>query len=420
MADKNLGLDGLNDVIIYKYEALRNNKMNKQRIKELINFYDDTLFKNVIPFWEQYSIDREYGGYLHYLDTKGNVIGSDKAIWLQGRECWLFSKLYSSVSPEPRWLEYAKIGYDFIKRYGFDSSGKMYFSVTREGMPLRMRRYYFSEAFFIIACAEYSRASGDRQAMSTAKRLFAKTCEYYFNPDPNILPPKMDPYTRPMIGHAVPMILISTAQILRECNDYTAEYDELIEQLIDTIFSKFVKDEYRALLETVTPEGNIIDTPEGRTINPGHAIETSWFLMNEGIYRNNFSIIEKACDILSWSFDWGWDEKYSGLFSFVDLFHLPPEKMEWDMKYWWPHNELIYASLLAYHLTGKEKFENMFDIAHNYAFSKFADNENGEWFGYLHRDGSVALKVKGTMYKGAFHLPRQLLYTKQLLEKMEY
>jgi N-acylglucosamine 2-epimerase len=194
--------------------------------------------------------------------------------------------------------------------------------------------------------------------MSTAKKLFDKICEYYFNPNSNVLPPKVAPQTRPMIGHAVPMILISTAQILRQCNDCTTEYDELIEELITTIFSKFVKDDYKVLLETVTPEGDIIDTPEGRIINPGHAIETSWFLMHEGIYRNNYDIIKKACDILSWSFERGWDEKYSGLFSFVDLFHLPPEKVEWDMKYWWPHNELIYASLLAYHLTGKVKWKN--------------------------------------------------------------
>ena len=338
--------------------------MNRERISELKTIYKNELLNNVMPFWEKYSIDQEYGGYIHYLGTKGNVIGDDKAIWLQGRECWIFARLYNYVEQKEKWLRYAKIGYDFLRKYAFDDKGKMYFSVTRDGKPLRMRRYYFSETFMIIACAEYAKASGDEEAMDFAKELFKKTCGYYFKPDSNLLPSKVDPKTRPMIGHSVPMILIATAQVLRECNDYTEEYDNLINDLAEIIISKFVKPDLKALVETVSPDGSIIDTPEGRLLNPGHAIESSWFLLTEAIYKNNDKLKKTALDILSWSFDVGWDKKYGGLLTFVDLKGLPPEKMEWDMKYWWPHNELLYASLLAYHATGDKKFEDMFEVAH--------------------------------------------------------
>ena len=392
--------------------------MNQERIAELKSIYKNELLNHVIPFWEKDSIDQKYGGYLHYLGTKGDVIGEDKAIWLQGRECWVFARLYNEVEKRSEWLEYSKSGYDFLRKHGFDDRGKMYFSVTRDGKPLRMRRYYFSETFMIIACAEYAKASGDEEAMALAKDLFEKTCGYYFDPDTNLLPSKVDPDTRPMIGHSVPMILIATAQVLRECNDYTDEYDRLIDQLAEIIITKFVKPEHKALVETVSPDGSIIDTPEGRLLNPGHAIESSWFLLTEAIYKNNEELKKTALDILSWSFDTGWDKEYGGLLTFVDLKGLPPEKMEWDMKYWWPHNELLYASLLAYHVTGDKKFEDMFETAHAYSFEKFSDHDNGEWYGYLHRDGTVAMEVKGTMYKGAFHVPRQLLYTWKLLEKM--
>ncbi len=392
--------------------------MNKERISELKTIYKNELLNHVMPFWEKYSIDHKYGGYIHYLGAKGDVIGDDKAIWVQGRECWIFARLYNEVEKRSEWLEYSKSGYDFIRKYGFDDRGKMYFSVTRDGKPLRMRRYYFSETFMIIACAEYAKASGDEEAMALAKDLFEKTCGYYFNPDTTLLPSKVDSNTRPMTGHSVPMILIATAQVLRECNDYTDEYDELIDQFAEIIITKFVKPEYKALVETVSPDGNIINTPEGRLLNPGHAIESSWFLLTEAIYKNNDKLKKTALDILTWSFNIGWDKEYGGLLTFVDLKGLPPEKMEWDMKYWWPHNELLYASLLAYHVTGDKKFEDMFETAHAYSFEKFSDHENGEWYGYLHRDGTVAMDVKGTMYKGAFHVPRQLLYTWKLLEKM--
>jgi N-acylglucosamine 2-epimerase len=393
--------------------------MKKERIRELGELYRRELLENVMPFWEKYSIDMEYGGYLHYLGTKGDVVGYDKMIWLEARECWIFARLYNTVEKRPEWLEYSRSGYEFLQKFGFDDRGKMYFSVTRDGKPLRMRRYYFSETFMVIACAEYSRASGDEKAMKTAVDLFERICSYYYNPDPSLLPPKINTKTRPMIGHSIPMILIATAQVLRECRNNTNEYDDLIYELKDTILNKFVKYEHKALIETVSPDGSIIDTPEGRILNPGHAIETSWFLMEEGKYRNDDNLIKKACQILEWSFERGWDTKYGGLFSFVDLKGYPPEKVEWDMKYWWPHNELIYASLLAHSLTGDNKYEMMFEKAHKYAFDKFSDPGNGEWYGYLHRDGSVAMEVKGTMYKGAFHVPRQLLYTWQLLLSMD-
>jgi N-acylglucosamine 2-epimerase len=310
------------------------------------------------------------------------------------------------------------MGYDFLRKYGFDERGKMYFTVTQDGRPLRIRRYYFSETFAIIAAAEYSKASGDEEALEFAQELFDTVCGYYYQPDASLVPPKVDPQTRPSTGHAVPMIMIATAQVLRECGADREKYDKAIEEFIDIILTKFVKPEHKALLETVAPDGSIIDTPDGREINPGHAIETSWFMMHEAMYRNDSGLLNKACEILEWSFERGWDEEYGGLLSFVDLKGLPPAKMEWDMKYWWPHNELLYASLLAYHLTGERKYEDMFEKAQEYTFSTFPDREYGGWYGYMHRDGSVAMKVKGTMFKAAFHVPRQLLYTWQLLGKM--
>lgn len=393
--------------------------MDKSRIKELKEIYEKELFENVLPFWEKYSIDEEFGGYIHYLGTKGDVLCDDKNLWVQGRQCWLYSRLYNTVRKDEKWLKLAKLGYDFFRAYGFDDRGKMYFTVTRDGKPLRMRRYYFSETFTIIAAAEYSKASGDKDAMTFAEQLFDRVCEYYYNPDPELTPAKCDPETRPMTGHAVPMIMIATAQVVRECGGDKEKYDKAIAKFIDIIFDKFVKPEYKALLEGVAPDGSIIDTPDGREINPGHAIESAWFMMHEGMYNKDDELIRKACEIVEWSFDLGWDEEFGGLLSFVDLKGLPPAKMEWDMKYWWPHNELLYASLLAYYLTGEEKYEQMFEKTQEYTFDKFPDHESGEWYGYLHRDGSVAMEVKGTLFKGAFHIPRQLLYTWQLLQRME-
>ena len=42
--------------------------MDKKRKKELLELYKDNLFNDIIPFWTKYSVDRQCGGYHHYLD----------------------------------------------------------------------------------------------------------------------------------------------------------------------------------------------------------------------------------------------------------------------------------------------------------------------------------------------------------------
>ena len=140
-------------------------------------------------------------------------------------------------------------------------------------------------------------------------------------------------------------------------------------------------------------------------MNPGHAIETAWFIMAEAKRRNDKALLARALEILDWSLVLGWDEKYGGILYFVDIEGRQPVQYEWDMKLFWPHNEAIYATLLAYSLTGEQKYEAWFEKILKWAMSRFPDKKYGEWIGYLHRDGSVSHDLKGNMWKGAFHVP---------------
>ena len=83
------------------------------------------------------------------------------------------------------------------------------------------------------------------------------------------------------------------------------------------------------------------------------------------------------------------------------------------------HNEALYATLLAYYLTGEDEWLEWFKKVHDWSFTHFPDTRHGEWFGYLRRDGTVSSRVKGNMWKGPFHLPRALLNCWQLLERMK-
>ena len=59
--------------------------------KNIEKLYKDELLLNVIPFWLEKSQDLDYGGYFTCLDRRGEVFDTDKFIWLQGRQVWMFS-----------------------------------------------------------------------------------------------------------------------------------------------------------------------------------------------------------------------------------------------------------------------------------------------------------------------------------------
>ena len=290
----------------------------------------------------------------------------------------------------------------------------MFFHVTRDGKPIRKRRYYFSETFATIANAAYAKASGDEEAANNARKIFTKCIEYATTP--GILPPKFSG-KRPSMGIGVPMIMTNTAQQLRELIG-DERCDEWISKWINEIETYFVKDDIRCVMEQVAPDGSIIDHIDERTLNPGHAIEGAWFILHEAKHRNNDPhLIALACKMLDYMWERGWDKEHGGILYFRDVYNKPVQEYWQDMKFWWPHNEVIIATLLAYTMTGNEKYAQWHKLVHDYAYSHFHDKENGEWFGYLHRDGSIAQTAKGNLFKGPFHLPRQEWYCMQLLDE---
>jgi len=390
--------------------------MEKQTLEKLLATYRDGLLEDTIPFWMSHSIDHEDGGFLFCLDRDGSVICTDKPVWLHGRFVWTLSTLYADVESRPEWLDAAKHGVSFLEKHCFDKDCRMFFLVDKQGRPLRKRRYLFSECFATIAFAAYSRATGDKTYAQKAVDLYRLIIKYHTTP--GLLEPKWTD-VRPTKGLVMPMILTATAQELRLASDDPI-CDEWISKSIDEIERDFMKPELASVLEVVGPNGEFIDSFEGRTVNPGHAIEAAWFLLHEAKHRNNDPRITRlGLTILDWMWELGWDKEYGGLLYFTDVKGLPCTEYWHDMKFWWPHNEAIVATLMAYQMTGGSKYAKMHQMVHDWAYARFPDKEYGEWFGYLHRDGTLSTQLKGNVWKGPFHLPRMQLFCWRILEEMK-
>ena len=388
-------------------------------LHRLRNLYKNGLLLDTLPFWLEHAIDKEYGGYIFNLDREGKVLDYNKGIWQHGRFIWLLSTMYQQIEQRSEWLESAEHGLKFLQRYGFDADGRMFFQITRDGRPLRKRRYIFSECFAVMALAAYAKATGDAGLVQKAVDLFKLIIKYHTE---GLLPPKINPETRPVQGLAMPMCLISVAQVLSTVTDDPI-CSEWIDRSIATIERCFMKPDLQAVLEMVGPNGEFIDSFDGRLVTPGHSIEAAWFILWEAKRRGQGSeayerLIRLGLTILDWSWQLGWDTKYGGILYYCDAKGLPCTEYWHDMKFWWPHNETIIATLLAYLLTNDQKYAGWHRLVHEWSYSHFPDPEYGEWFGYLHRDGSLSTTLKGNLWKGPFHLPRMQLICWQITDEL--
>jgi N-acylglucosamine 2-epimerase len=395
--------------------------LTPSRLAELHNGYSSDLLESTIPFWLAHGLDREHGGLLTGLAEDGAVIDTDKAVWLQGRAAWTFATLYNTVQKRPEWLAASKHCLDFIRAHCRGPGGKLYFTVTRDGRPLRMRRYVYSECFAAIGSAAYAKATGDARAADEALKYFETYLHHSFAP--GVMPPKTDPGTRPMKGVAPHMIAIVTAQEIRGLlGDIVvkgASCTQWIDRSLADIERDFFKPDLGALMEIVGPDGAILDTFDGRTLNPGHALECSWFILHEAKHRKRDPrLLRLGLAILDCMWSRGWDQEFGGLLYFTDVHGKPVQEYWAEMKFWWPHNEAEIATLLAYQLTADAKFAKWHTLVHDWSHRVFADPVNGEWFGYAHRDGRISTRLKGNTWKGPFHLPRMEWYCERLTAEL--
>lgn len=376
--------------------------------------YRDELMNNVLPFWLERSQDREFGGYFTCLDREGNVFDTDKFIWLQAREVWMFSMLCNKVEKREEWLNCAIQGGEFLKKFGHDGQYNWYFSLSREGSPLVQPYNIFSYTFATMAFAQLSKATGNEEYAAIAKRSFDIILEKEKNPKG--IWEKSYPGTRSLKGFSLPMILCNLALEIEHLLT-KEQLDETIERCLNEVLNVFYKEEHGLILENVCMDGSFSDTFEGRLLNPGHSLEAMWFIMDLGQKLGRKDIIDKALKIALNTIDYGWDKEHGGIFYFMDLHGHPTQQLEWDQKLWWIHIETLITMIKGYQLTGSKEALDWFKRVDEYTWSHFKDNEHPEWFGYLNRRGEVLLNLKGGKWKGCFHVPRGLYQCWQILEK---
>lgn len=375
--------------------------------------YRRNLLESVVPFWLRHSLDREYGGTFSCLDRDGSRYDTRKYVWLLGRSAWMFARLYTTLERRQEWLDAAELGVSFMRRHARDPQGRVYFSLTREGRPAAFQRKPYAAVFYQMGLFEYARAAGDQGCMQEAAEVFWQIIDWVR--DPALL-------GRPSFADDVPAssladllcVGLMALELAEESGD--PRYDAVLRDSIAGV-ARHYDPQRRLFRERVARDGrDLSDTPEGRLFNPGHSIETAWILLHMLRRAPDPAAQTMALEAILGSLELGWDAQHGGIFYFMDLAGRPTLQLESTMKLWWPHTEAIYALVLAYTLTGEERWLPWLERVDAYAFRHFVDDAHGEWFGYCDRRGDLALSSKGGNYKGFFHVPRALLFSVQAID----
>lgn len=388
-------------------------------LKKTSERYRRELLDNVLPFWVNHSLDRECGGYFTCLNRDGSVYDTDKFVWLQGREVWMFAMLYNQLEKRQEWLDVAVHGAEFLKKHGHNGNYDFYFSLDRTGRPLVQPYNIFSNTFACMGFAQLVKATGNAEYAEIARRTFRRILER--RNSPKGIWEKTIASTRAMKGFALPMIICNMALEVEDILEDKQILDTTIKDCLDEILRTFYRPELGCMVENVNAsDGSMIDCYEGREINPGHDLEALWFMMNLGLRLNDRALIEKCVSISLSVIERGWDKQYGGIFYFMDRCGYPPQKLEWDQKLWWVHLESAIAMIKGYQLTGNAKCLEWFEKLDDYMWTHFRDPEYPEWFGYLNRRGEVLLPLKGGKWKGCFHVPRGLYQISTILSRIEH
>jgi len=380
--------------------------------KKLYAQYRRLLLDGVVPFWLERGIDHEFGGVLSCMSDDGQVLSGDKFIWSQARSVWTFSALYNRIEPRPEFLAAARNSVRFLLAHGRDDRGRWVYHTDRQGRVLEGATSIGSDCFAIYGLSEYYRATRDELALSVARQTFDRVVRRIEEPDFNeTMPYPMPPGWR---NHGMPMIMTEvTHELGQTLGDDKLE--ALAGQYADRIMRHFVKPERKILLEFLAHDYQELPPPAGTFVMPGHAIESMWFVLHVARHRGDQDLIERAAEVIRWHLEYAWDDEFGGLLLSRDINGGEPFLPHSQMKPWWPHVEALYATLLAYELTGQDWCLAWYKKVADWSWAHFPMPNCGEWYQRLTREGKPTSEVIALPVKDPFHLPRGAILIAQLM-----
>jgi mannobiose 2-epimerase len=379
------------------------------------------LREDILPFWAEHTVDREKGGFYGLITNDLQVDkAAPKGSVLNTRILWTFSAA-SRRWPEPLYRELAERAYAYVLEHFWDErhSGLVWM-VDSQGDFLEDRKQTYGQAFGVYAFAEYFHATGAKESLEHAIRLFENIEEHAFEPpqgdehggyvealardwspleDMRLSPIDLNaPYSQNTHLH----LLEAYAALLRVWPEPVLR--ERLEALWQILAFRIRDEKTNKLILFQGRDWK----PLSDAISHGHDIEASWLLGEAADALGDEAIGERtktialamADDVLAE----GYDRAHGGVSDAIDH-HSPVLGKEW-----WPQAEAVVGFLNAFELSGRDDFLEAALKSWHFIEEFVIDHGYGEWYYRVSPEGRPELDLaKVSPWKCPYHNARAAL-----------
>ncbi len=380
------------------------------------------LTNDILAFWIQNVIDFDSGGFHGSVSGKGIAEpAADKGVVLATRILWTFSRAYTRVGNE-KYIRAAELMYRYLRDHFLDKEhGGVFWLVDYKGRPLDTTKKLYGQAFAIYSFSEFSYASGDRQALDEAQKLFGLVERHGRDPVEggylDALGGDWAPVRDTRLSEKdlnTPKTMNTNLHIL-EAYSELAQYDpagpviEALESLVKVFLEKIILPNRHFGLYFDMAWNEV----SGK-ISYGHDIEGSWLLTEAAERTGREKLVKKvtpvAVDMARTVLEEGLDAEGAVLNERAANGSLKPGKE------WWMQAEAMVGFFNAYEMTGKDIYFEKSLSAWEYC-KKYFLRPGGEWFSGINDEGMPDLEreIAGS-WKCPYHTGRACL---EIIERTE-
>jgi mannobiose 2-epimerase len=393
-------------------DAIKNNQL-----AYLENWANMQLEKVILPFWRNYAVDKENGGFYGQINNDLSIVReAEKGQVLNARILWTFSAVYRKYGKELD-LELAYRAYQYIDSFFHDDLyGGYYWSLNADGSPRDTKKQIYAQAFVIYALTEYYKITLNASVLKKAIDLFHLIEAHSFDKNKNGYIEARNREWNEMADIRLSEKDMNEKKSMNTHLHILEAYSNLYRVWKD----EFLRNQLKNLIWLFI--NKIIDTndfhqilffdddwnPRSSKISFGHDIETSWLLHEAAQISENSKLIEaitllsiKMCNAVK-----------NGISPKGALYYESDRRQkhyEHEIE-WWAQAEGIVGFLNAYVLTKDQDYLNIVLGITHFIEDYVVDKNFGEWYFRVTKDGTPILShEKAGFWKCPYHNTRTCL-----------
>lgn len=379
--------------------------MDNKRLERLGNWARDNAVHCIFPFWtSDYITDKENGGFYGRVTLDMQLDNTEpRSLVLAGRMTYAFSEAYRVFGDE-LYLRKAKYAFeDMVSRFYDAQFGGAFVSATASGEVLGDNKPNYCEAFFLMGCAAYYRASGDERGKRLAEETF-ELMEKHVRFAPGRYHANMSRDWKPAEGMgfgkgkgpAFPEGAVMFPHHL--CQAYvqlyratgSGEVRSALKEMAELVADELYDPQYRNLKTIIGKNGERIGSHQSF----GHDCEISYLAITVAKLTGDEALLARIktimTDVLENVLEHDFDP-YGSLYNGGDL-----NSDERDpVHVWWAQAEAVTAMLQGYELTGDGRFLDACERQVDFIEKYFVNREHGDWYSNILADSEGGHIVDG-------------------------